>query len=544
MNLFNLFEGPTVDDDGNLESLLKKAEIQARGYIDRADYTKIAKSLQGLAKAIANYREMRSEATWGTVKAALGNLLQYGVSNSDVLAIAGPAALDSYKTLVNRMQNDAEKRQERQAQQFSQNQAAAVAQQQAEIDAATKLPDGVEVYNDSLPLSKGTLAVLGEKHFMQNVKQGFYDDVSVLGNMVFKVIADNDWLSIFPRSFNTLSEVHETSFDIAQNWIDHLKRNGTYEHLKVHGTELYIPKPEIISALATSTLATVFNKNPEVAKQMDQKFVKAVQKESINESVNTHDKLIATVANYMYVKHPEIFTQHGDGYVMTVVDDVVSKWEQQDEPMQDIKAYALEVMDALGVDRTNEAIATIKTDYKGHHLMNADGEEVQSYPKNVEGLKKARNTLYINNKGLNTMKQEGLNEAFEAALEKLSLNESVTINTTTTSEGDDTVTVTATNEDAYELVALLKAAGLPHKADEVEAQIVAAPCGEQVEEEFANEPTDDVMNGDMDDMNTQSGGLNRRKMQFKHSYRQGDNPMAMNEENLLRGLWDLYKEAK
>lgn len=306
------------------------------------------------------------------------------------------------------------------------------------------------------------------------------------------------------------------------------------ETWKVNDTTYYIPGEQAIDKLAFDYTSAMLTQ-----KQNSKKY------ESVNESVNSHDKLVATVANYMYVKHPEIFTQHGDGYVMTVVDDVVSKWEQQDEPMQDIKAYALEVMDALGADRTNEAIATIKTDYKGHHLVNADGEEVQSYPKNVEGLKKARNTLYINNKGLNTMKQEGLNEAFEAALEKLSLNESVTINTTTTSEGDDTVTVTATNEDAYELVALLKAAGLPHKADEVEAQIVAMPsCGEQVEEELANEPTDDVMNGDMDDMNTQSGGLNRRKMQFKHSYRQGDNPMAMNEENLLRGLWDLYKEAK
>ena len=401
------------------------------------------------------------------------------------------------------------------------------------------IPPGVKIYPDSIPLSKGTLATLNQRSFMQNVKDGLYNAQAVLGNQLFGIMVDKNWLKLFPKSFNALNNVHESCYRVAQDWIDNQRLPNTYEHINVHGIEMFIPKTEIVNKLATDVIADVASRFPDVAKYTTD----VVQKESINEAVGTHDKLVATVANYMYVKHPEIFTQHGDGYVMTVVDDVVSKWEQQDEPMQDIKAYALEVMDALGTDRTNENRAQIKTDYKGHHLVNADGEEVSSYPKDAEGLKKARNTLYINHKGLNTMKQEGLNEAFEAALEKLSLNESVTINTTSSSEGEDTVTVTATAEDALELVALLKAAGLPHKADEVQSQIVAAPCGEQVEEEFANEPTDDAMNGDMDHMNTQSGGLNRRKMQQKYANPLGDNPLAESED-LLRGLWDLYKEAK
>jgi len=353
----------------------------------------------------------------------------------------------------------------------------------------------------------------------------------MIADLVYNKIHNSEHLiGALDKADVTTKEIFNHIDTNVELWFDDvlpMLKDPDRETWKVNNTTYYIPGDRVIDDLALKYTSAMITQ-----KQNSKKY------ESVNESVNSHDKLVATVANYMYVKHPEIFTQHGDGYVMTVVDDVVSKWEQQDEPMQDIKAYALEVMDALGVDRTNENRAQIKTDYKGHHLVNADGEEVQSYPKNAEGLKKARNTLYINHKGLNTMKQEGLNEAFEAALEKLSLNESVTINTTSSSEGEDTVTVTATAEDAHELVALLKAAGLPHKAEEV-----MASCGEQVEEEFANEPEEDVMNGDMDHMNTQSGGLNRRKMQQKYANPLGDNPLAESDD-LLRGLWDLYKEAK
>lgn len=264
---------------------------------------------------------------------------------------------------------------------------------------------------------------------------------------------------------------------------------------------------------------------------------------SVNETIDTHDKLVATVANYLYIKHPDLFTQHGDEYVMNIVDDVVSKTEDLDDPLQDIKAYALEVMDALGANRTNEARAQIKTDWRGHHLVNADGTVVQTYPKDADNLEVAREKLYKDYRRLNTMtqKNEDLNEAFENALS--ALNESVTINATTSSEGQDTVTVTATEEDAHQLVAILKAAGIPHEKAE---QYAPTPCdgiAVAVDEEFANEPEEDVMNGDMDHMNTQSGGLNRKKMQYKPAA-DGDNPMAVNEENLLRGLWDLYKDVK
>jgi len=44
---------------------------------------------------------------------------------------------------------------------------------------------------------------------------------------------------------------------------------------------------------------------------------------------------------------------------------------------------------------------TIKTDHKGSHLTNADGEVVQSFGKDRAGLKAARQSMYKNYKGLN-----------------------------------------------------------------------------------------------------------------------------------------------
>ena len=49
---------------------------------------------------------------------------------------------------------------------------------------------------------------------------------------------------------------------------------------------------------------------------------------------------------------------------------------------------------------------TIKTDHKGSHLTNADGEVVQSFAKDRAGLKAARQSMYKNYKGLNMKKPE------------------------------------------------------------------------------------------------------------------------------------------
>ncbi len=188
----------------------------------------------------------------------------------------------------------------------------------------------------------------------------------------------------------------------------------------------------------------------------------------------------------------------------------------------------------------NEGAATVFSDAKGHHLKNADGEVVQSFDKTPEGLRAARNALYANYNVLSMEKpkESAMNE-FEEKF-NTALNESLTITTTAGTDQPDNVSVNATDEDAHTLVAILKAAGLPYK--EREAQLVAAtPCGEQVEEEYANEPEEKTMSVDYM-VNQLSGGLGKQQKMYRKEY-PGDNAMAVNEENLMRGLWDLYKKV-
>ena len=386
------------------------------------------------------------------------------------------------------------------------------------------------------PSERGT-RIFSVPETVKMVRLGRMTPQRLVADLTYKVISTTYMLKLLEENGITVKQIFDFIDDAIKNewWEDDLPdieaTSSKLEVWKFNNKTFYIPSRDYMQNLASKYTDRMLN-------------VKKQTSESIYETIGTHDKLVATVANYLYAKHPELFTKHGDGYVMSVVDDIVAKTEDLTDPLQDIKAFALEVMDALGADRTNEARAQVKTDWKGHHLVNADGAVVQTYPKDADNLEVARERLYKDYRRLNTMtkKNEDLNEAFENALKTLS--ESVTINTTTSSEGEDTVNVSATGKDAYELVNILKAAGIPHDKAQ---QYAPAPCDAAiampVEEEYANEPEEDVMNGDMDHMNTQSGGLNRRKMQQQYANPLGDNPLAESED-LLRGLWDLYKEAK
>jgi hypothetical protein len=69
---------------------------------------------------------------------------------------------------------------------------------------------------------------------------------------------------------------------------------------------------------------------------------------------------------------------------------------------------------------------------------------------------------------------------------------------------------------------------------------------EEVAEEFANEPDEQYL--DTDTILDQGEDLNRKKKQFKHSYKQGDNPMAMPDsiklESRLAALYNSLKVQK
>ena len=325
---------------------------------------------------------------------------------------------------------------------------------------------------------------------------------------------------------------------------------------------------------------------------------------------------------------------------------------------------------------------TVHSDHRGHHLRNADGEIVQSFKKDREGLKHARQSMYKNFKGLNMKKpepeqpveedmdtnitepftksgmkkhykdanakkhpsatnkevsdsvpddhsrkpwdffkgrpsveegihdQDTINEdsysqyvelakrnnatTYEQVIDLLSqqglseeemyniadyimnvieesqqttedrkmselenklkeqLEEGIVVNTTSDSDPnvEDTINVSAQGEDALELMAMLKMAGIGSQEAEVEASVEETPCSasndiddmanmikiislddvEEVEEEvdLANAP--DEKYADTDTLvNKISGGLNRQKKSYAKA-EDGDNPMAVESD--------------
>jgi hypothetical protein len=103
-----------------------------------------------------------------------------------------------------------------------------------------------------------------------------------------------------------------------------------------------------------------------------------------------------------------------------------------------------------------------------------------------------------------------------------------------TKTGRKTLTVTADGEAAEELAQMLKMAGMGGQSQEPKAVVIASGPDEAVEEEresqYANTPDEEVEN--IDSIMHQGTDLNREKEQYKHSYKQGDNPMAMHRESI------------
>jgi hypothetical protein len=163
-------------------------------------------------------------------------------------------------------------------------------------------------------------------------------------------------------------------------------------------------------------------------------------------------------------------------------------------------------------------------------------------------------------------------ESFERKLSQ-QLNESISINTSISTEGGKNITVTATEEDADKLSELLKMAGLFGSGEytQVDSQpetcqecgshggLHEAECPHSVNEEYANEPN--AQYGDMEMLlKTMSGGVNGPKRQVNPN-NPGDNPLAMKrlaqrpsgqvdlgavaegiEKETQTRLWNLYKK--
>ena len=120
-------------------------------------------------------------------------------------------------------------------------------------------------------------------------------------------------------------------------------------------------------------------------------------------------------------------------------------------------------------------------------------------------------------------------------------------------DGKKTLTVNATDEDAEQLAAILKMAGVGSAYKEACPSCGQAPCGcESLEEtELANAPDEEF--ADTDTMvNTISGGLNARKTTGQTTgapfnrdpARMGIHRQEQVDEAQEQRLFDLYKQFK
>lgn len=103
------------------------------------------------------------------------------------------------------------------------------------------------------------------------------------------------------------------------------------------------------------------------------------------------------------------------------------------------------------------------------------------------------------------------------------LNESFNVSLNADSNGNKTITVTASEGDAEQLASILKLSGLGHHP-------AAQPCGcdefeGEVTEEYANAPDEKYASTDTQ-LNAMSGGLNKQK-RMSNPNNLADNPLAM-----------------
>jgi hypothetical protein len=152
--------------------------------------------------------------------------------------------------------------------------------------------------------------------------------------------------------------------------------------------------------------------------------------------------------------------------------------------------------------------------------------------------------------GAGGMFGKGVYESYDVKVEDI-INETLSISTSQSTDGGDSITVTATEEDAHQLADILRNAGLGNQSQEPQAVIVTN-TGEEVQEDLANAPQEEV--ADTNELvNNISGGLNGPKKQYNKGYA-GDNSAGaglkgyiaqqttLSEESLLAQTKNLWKQ--
>jgi hypothetical protein len=184
-----------------------------------------------------------------------------------------------------------------------------------------------------------------------------------------------------------------------------------------------------------------------------------------------------------------------------------------------------------------------------------DGDEEESFEKAVSDKKK---NPFGNKKDLDECGMPGATSPMGSMPSETEsgMNISGSLDTKT---GKKTLNVSADGDAAEELAQMLKMAGMlngamdggdsheqePHVTGKV---VLIHPQGNDgmMGEAYANEP--DETYADTESITDQGDDLNRKKKQYKHSYKQGDNPEAIAEtarlEAKLSRLYDSLKVKK
>ena len=203
--------------------------------------------------------------------------------------------------------------------------------------------------------------------------------------------------------------------------------------------------------------------------------------------------------------------------------DDKSEDEEEDELKESIEIYEAHVYHRVKkVDG--------KSDYQ-HHKTFKDEEEAQDYAKSwnkKHGDDKKTAVVKLKKVGeaIDRNPHEALEECYDGAMMQKEQESGMSINASTdTRNGTKSLTVTASGESADQLADLLRLSGLASG----EKGIAVGPEG--MEEDYVNTPEPEVQG--LQAQIQQGNDLNRPKTQHQHSYRQGDNPMAMREAREL-----------
>ena len=233
------------------------------------------------------------------------------------------------------------------------------------------------------------------------------------------------------------------------------------------------------------------------------------------------------------------------------------KEEVEESFMDKVKAGAKAVGKAITGPDDEELLQRLEKETGGKRPEKKDPEEVKE-------------SEYAAMRRLAGIKESQFSECGMDGITSITSDEDtegvMSVNSNSSSDGKKSVSITASGNQADQLLQMLKLAGMhgaqdiapsqemqaePEHSGELTVELVplAHAAGgykgpeevEEADEEYANEPHPQVQS--VDTQLRQGNDLNREKGMHKHSYRQGDNPMAMREAAELEQLEkDLFEE--